>query len=147
MSWKKRWLSAMVMICAASSSCGPPVGQPETQKESPAPVARRIEAAKKGLEQAIALELAELEISIGELRSKADATDEDFTSEFVHLDQLMSDLDARLEKATVANEADLERLRFETERALEQVKEAYDAVETRVVGTEANQATTSLTTE
>ncbi|HXV61839.1 MAG TPA: hypothetical protein VEK15_14170 [Vicinamibacteria bacterium] len=89
------------------------------------------------MEQAIALELAELEIDIGELRSKADATDEDFTSEFVHLDQLMSDLDARLENARVAGEDDLERLRSETERALEQIKEAYDALETRIVATEA----------
>jgi hypothetical protein len=87
---------------------------------------------KADLETAVEEELAELEREIGDLRADAEATEEDFTAELVHLDELMEEITNRIEGARLEDVDDVETLRTETTRRLEEIRRAYTDLEERV---------------
>lgn len=87
---------------------------------------------KEALDSAVAQELAELEIEFGELRSEADVAEGDFTTELLRIDQLIEELKMRVEQARVESLDELESLRGDTRRRLDNITEAYSALERRV---------------
>jgi len=87
---------------------------------------------RENIEAAVNREISQLETAIADLRAEADATTENFTSEFVHVDQLMSGLRARLENARVESEQGLETLRSDTRAQIEEIQEAVTNLQARV---------------
>lgn len=122
------------------TGCGTPSSEPEGAAVETEPTTT-FEEQRDRFEAAIEQEITALEEDIGNLRTEADATDEDFTSEFVHLDQLMSEVRTRLDEARITSAAELERLRSDTRQQLDEIQEAFSDVQARVAAAEEQQPT------
>lgn len=117
-------------VIALAAGCGSLPDQQSSSERSNELVT--FEELKTDLKTAVERELAQLELDVGVLRSHADASDEDFTSELVHLDELMHELSAQVDEARVEDAADLESLTAETERRLQEINRKYTHLKMRV---------------
>lgn len=120
------WIAVIVAGCGTSRT------EREPRDSSAPELEEHLTDQKAELESAIAQELAQLEREFGALRSDADVADEDFTAELLHIDQLIEELGAHVEQAHIQSLDDLESLRGDTRRRLDDIRQAYSALEQRV---------------
>lgn len=121
-------LTFALVACGASSDGER--GETSSGEQTP------FEERRVTIEASVDRELSQLETAIADLRAQADATTENFTSELVHVDELMSELRARLETARVETEEDLEELRADTRAQIDEIQEAVSNLENRIAAAE-----------